>query len=227
MAGLVVAGSGLSLVDPTGANITIGVSAPSVTPIVGGVANSLLYDTGGTIGELLTAPGVSVGLGGMTALSGVYSLACSGVSATTTGTTEATGINLFVNVPANAMGPNGALEIQAFIDATTMTSAATITGRFTTGSGGGASGGVVFSSSIPTATQRLWMHSKVINANATNAQVAWPIGTTIGLTSNAIALLAIDTTTATVFRLNMHCPTGGGTACIRWMQATLTSNSGT
>lgn len=197
----------------TGGFLTVPASLTSTVSGVLPVAN------GGTA--------ATTGIGAMTALSGIYSLACSGVSATTAATTEGTGVQLFANIPGNTLGANGVIELHAFLDAKSMTSAASVAVRYSAGSGAGTSGTASIGTGI-TAGNNLWLYARIAAAGATNAQIGNSSGSgSTTLTTNAYTTFAVDSTTASVVRLNLYCPTGGGTAVVRSFQVKLTTSAGT
>lgn len=205
------AGSGsLRYVTDLSAPVVIGTTA-----VGGGSAQGMMLSDGSNWKVMGAAPAA-----------GVFPLVLSGVSATTSATTEATGIQLFANIPANALGLNGSVEVVAGVDTKSTTSAATYSVRFASGSGGGSGGTNFYQVSVP-AGQTIASWFCMTNAGATNAQISTnTVAPNVG-TSSGFPAAAIDTTTATVVRFNVFCPNGGGPVVVRFFQVKLLQSTGT
>lgn len=145
---------------------------------------------------------------------GVVLLKQSGADLSTAATTEAGGIQIFVDLPAALMGANGVLEFDAMLDSKSSTVAPNILTRLFAGSGAG-TGGTALVGTTFTLNNTLWFRARLMNTNAQNAQSSPTLISNVhGLTSSAFGTAAIDTSAASVFRCNVYVGGGNGTTDI-------------
>ena len=121
-----------------------------------------------------------------------------------------------ISLPANALGANGCLIIEAHVTVNNNANAKTLRGRFS-----GIGGTILFSTSLASVLNFVfrWI---VFNQNATNSQLAPPgIGTSFGTSASASVTAAVDTTAATTFLITGQKAVAGDVITLNNVIATL------
>jgi len=170
----------------------------------------LTTDVSGTLPIANGGTGATTAQDAMAALKGVYIVGASAVaSATHTGTTAETTIAT-VTIPANAMGANGRIEVEAVWGFSSGGAPGTRTVRHKFGGSG------IHTQAAASTTQTYSVECGVANRNATNSQVARNTATAggWGSTTSAITTLAIDTTVSVNFTFTCQLADAGDSAIL-------------
>lgn len=107
-----------------------------------------------------------------------------------------------VPVPANVIGPNGALQVETLFSYTNSAGTKTFSGTLT----GASSGSFAFLNGSATTTATFYMLKSIINRGVTNVQTGCPAGTGAVFGANAASMTAVsnvDTTAITTLAITM------------------------
>ncbi len=129
----------------------------------------------------------------------------SGVAVPVTGTASETSL-AGVTIPANAMGANGILRINALFSYTNSVNTKTLRFRF----GNGLSG-TAFATSAGTTVAAIRLETQIQNRNSASSQIAGIAGATIGGTSTANVTGTIDTTASQTLTISGQLANTGET----------------
>lgn len=140
------------------------------------------------------------------ALSTGYVVAQSAVASPVTGTVTETTLAT-ITIPANAIGPNGQVEIDFLFSGTSSANTKTYRVKF---------GGTTVFQTAPTTNSSIRAAVNVSNRNAANSQVAFPTGSTsgFGASSSSPITPAIDTTSAVNITITAELGNSGETATL-------------
>ena len=145
-------------------------------------------------------------------------------AASVTGTASETNLQV-LKVPANSMGPNGAIYLACLWTYTNSSNAKTLTVRFTSTSGA-VSGGVLGSAISVTTTATTQSLHIIRNNNATNSQTAYAGSGTgpFGSAAAALTSLSVDTTQDAFIDVNGTLANTGETITAQHCVATIYKN---